>query len=199
MTGLDKILTKIAEQSQLKCDEIDAASKKEAQALWEKSLEQADSEAKSIVADAQKKADAIIAAGKSSADAAFRKLCLGAKNDIINDVIAAAYEKLTALDDKDYFDVLISLCAANCQAGTGMMHLSKNDLKRLPKNFEKILGESIGSDSSVIICNKTADIENGFVLSYGDVEINCTFRALFDGMRDELKDIVCPILFADAG
>ena len=50
-------------------------------------------------------------------------------------------------------------------------------------------------EGKVIISNITADIENGFVLSYGDIEVNCTFKALFDEAKDELKDIICPILF----
>ena len=40
------------------------------------------------------------------------------------------------------------------------------------------------------------DIENGFVLVYGDIEINCTLRAVFDERMDNLKDLLRPLLFA---
>ncbi|MCQ2462888.1 MAG: V-type ATP synthase subunit E [Clostridia bacterium] len=196
MTGLDKILSKIAQQSQIKCDEIDNQAKREAQALWEDAVQKATNEAQSIVDEAQAKADAIIKSAKNAADSAYKKECLKAKNDIINDVIAASYEKLITLPDKDYFDVILSLCISNAQNGCGIMHLCKADLKRMPKNFEQTLSQMLEDSKSIKISGIAADIPNGFILSYGDVEINCTFHAIFDGLHDELKDAVCPILFS---
>ena len=74
------------------------------------------------------------------------------------------------------------------------MRLNKADLKRMPSTFSAEIDAAVG-EGKVIISNITADIENGFVLSYGDIEVNCTFKALFDEAKDELKDIICPILF----
>lgn len=196
MTGLDKILAKIDQQSQLKCEEIDNQAKREAQALWEDAVQKATNEAQVIVDEAQAKADSIVKSAKNAADSAYRKECLKAKNDIINDVIAAAYEKLINLPDKDYFDVILSLCISNAQDGCAIMHLCKNDLKRLPKNFEQMLAGMLGEGKSIKISTIASDITDGFILSYGDVDINCTFHAIFDGLHDELKDAVCPVLFS---
>ena len=38
-------------------------------------------------------------------------------------------------------------------------------------------------------------IEDGFVLVYGGIEENCTFRALMDAKKDQLQDTVNQILF----
>ena len=38
-------------------------------------------------------------------------------------------------------------------------------------------------------------IDGGFVLVYGGVEENCTFRAMFAGKKDELADQVHTMLF----
>ena len=195
MTGLDKILSKISEEAILKCGEIDAQAKKDAQELWEQTVSKATAEAQKIVSDGQKKADYIVNTAKNAAESAYKKECLKAKNDIINDVIAAAYEKLVTLPDKDYFDVIISLCAANAQKGVGILKFNKTDLKRLPADFSKILEQTLDEGMEIKVSNIAVDIADGFLLTYGDVEVNCTFHALFDSMHDELKDTVCPILF----
>ena len=40
-----------------------------------------------------------------------------------------------------------------------------------------------------------ADIENGFILVYGDIEINCTFRALINEQKDTIREKVCGVIF----
>ena len=73
------------------------------------------------------------------------------------------------------------------------MLLSKRDLSRLPANFEK---EVCNTANAEITIKKTpANIKNGFILVYGDIEIDCTFDAIFDTYRDELRDIVHEQLF----
>ena len=39
------------------------------------------------------------------------------------------------------------------------------------------------------------NIDNGFILTYGGIEENCTIRAMFDAKRDELADSVYRMLF----
>ena len=43
---------------------------------------------------------------------------------------------------------------------------------------------------------EAAPIDNGFILVYGGVEENCTFRALMDGGRERLQDAVRRVLFS---
>ena len=42
-------------------------------------------------------------------------------------------------------------------------------------------------------------LESGFVLAYGPVELDCTFPALFQEAYDQLRDAAGAILFAPAG
>ena len=47
-----------------------------------------------------------------------------------------------------------------------------------------------------MVSRDAVPIENGFVLLYGDIEVNCTLRAVFDERMDDLKDLLNPLLFA---
>ena len=40
-----------------------------------------------------------------------------------------------------------------------------------------------------------ADIEDGFILKYGDIEVNCTFAALFRAYSQELQAKANELLF----
>ena len=69
------------------------------------------------------------------------------------------------------------------------MLLCERDLKRMPKDFIDKLG--YGFKVSPV----PAPIEDGFVLKYGEIEINCTFKALFSAAEQELRARANTMLF----
>ena len=69
------------------------------------------------------------------------------------------------------------------------------DLGRLPQDFELEINSEVFEKSAVYISKQAVDIENGFILSYGQIEINCTFKAVFDENMDNLKDMLSPFMF----
>ena len=77
-----------------------------------------------------------------------------------------------------------------------MLFLNARDLARLPQTFEEQINTAIFERGAVQVSKTPMDIENGFVLVYGDIEINCTLRAVFDERMDNLKDLLRPLLFA---
>ena len=75
------------------------------------------------------------------------------------------------------------------------MYLSKRDLERAPEDFEESINSLVYEKGAVRLSKKPRDIENGFVLVYGDMEVNCTLRAIFDEKHDLLRDALCKELF----
>ena len=75
------------------------------------------------------------------------------------------------------------------------MYLSAQDLQRLPQDFEDRINAEIYETGAVQVSRTPKEIDNGFVLVYGDIEINCTLRAVFDERMDALKDLLHPLLF----
>lgn len=197
MTGLDSIVSKIAQESAANSRKIIFDAKLEAAAIIEKSEKESEEAASKILLRANEEAAVKRNISKSKADSIIKNRYLAIKNAIINDIISAAYEQLTLLEDKEYFDFLYRVCLQYVQSGECLMHLSKADLLRLPKDFENKINMAIYEKGAVQISKEPKEIENGFVLDYGKYEINCTLKTIFDNSKDLLKEKLCRLIFED--
>ena len=196
MTGLDKITQKIAEESRQKVDAILADAHRAATQILADGRADADEKANRIIADANAEADRITSAAKAKAESITRTKYLEVKNAVVNDVIAAAFETVEKMDDASYFDLLYKLCVKNIEKGECEMFLNARDLARLPADFEDRINSAVYETGAVHVAQQPKPIEHGFVLVYGDMEVNCTLRAVFDASMDMLKDLLGPMLFA---
>lgn len=187
MTGLENIVA-IIEQS----------AKEQSDALILEATQKADE----IVAEAQKlaqgqtgdsekngklQAEDIINRGKSTASLETRKTLLFAKQAMMKEIIEEAKGKLDTLETEEYFNVLVKLFNKFSMGNEGIMYMSQKDLDRLPSGFSDEIGTKISDTPK--------NIKNGFILTYGEVDINCTFDAIFDDAKEELQDKVSSMLF----
>ncbi|MGN1418592.1 MAG: V-type ATP synthase subunit E [Acutalibacteraceae bacterium] len=195
MTGLEKIINKIAEESAQKCDAIIDAANQQASEIISSARQQSSLAADEVTQKAKDQADRIVSAAKSSAETITRTKYLEVRNAIVNDIISAAYEEIEKLSDSAYFDLLYKLCVNNVETGECMMYLSSRDLERLPDDFQDRINGEVYEKAAVQISKEPHEIENGFILDYGDFEINCTLKAVFDENMDKLKDMLCASLF----
>lgn len=195
MTGLDRIIEKILLQSQENCNAILNEASLEVKKIISEAREKANKESAEIVAKATAEAKKIEAVAKSSAESITRNRYLEIRNAILNDIISAAYLEIEKFSDEEYFDMLKRLCINNVLEGECEMHLNGYDIGRLPDDFEMSINSEIYEKGAVHICVTPADIDKGFILVYGDVEINCTLKAVFDENMDRLKDMLSTALF----
>ena len=195
MTGLDKIIEKIIAEAQKNCDAILSEASAEVKEIISEARAKAKEESEKILSHAHKTAARKQAVSKSTAESITRNRYLEIRNAILNDIISAAYLEIEKFSDEKYFSMLRKLCIKNVQTGECEMHLSGYDIGRLPDDFEMSINSEIYEKGAVHISNVPADIENGFVLSYGDIEINCTLKAVFDENMDNLKDMLSTALF----
>ncbi len=195
MTGLEKITEKIIDEAQKNCDAIIGEASAEVKEIISKARAKAKAESEKIISDAHKTALRKQAVSKSTAESITRNRYLEIRNAILNDIISAAYLEIEKFSDEEYFSMLRKLCIKNVQTGECEMHLSGYDMGRLPDDFEMSINSEIYEKGAVRISNVPADIENGFILSYGDIEINCTLKAVFDENMDSLKDMLSTALF----
>ena len=195
MTGLEKIQEKILAQSKAVCDEIIASANEEAKSILIAARQKATELNAEIIKNAELTADRKNTLAKSGAETLTRNRYLEVRNAIINDIISAAYEEIEHFSDEEYFDMLRRLCIKNITPGEYVMHLNSVDLARLPDNFEDSINSVIYEQAAVFIRKEAADIENGFILTTDGVEINCTFRAVFDENMDNIKDMLNSLLF----
>ncbi len=195
MTGLEKIQEKILAQSKTNCDQIIEKANRQAKEILISARLKSEELSKKIISDAEALSEKKKLHAKSSAETITRNRYLEVRNAIINDIISAAYEEIEKLSDEEYFDLLKKLCIKNITPGEYVMHLNSVDLARIPDGFEDSINSEIYKTAAVFIKKEAANIENGFILSGNGIEINCTFRAVFDANMDNLKDTLNNKLF----
>ncbi|MBE6741897.1 MAG: hypothetical protein E7570_06280 [Ruminococcaceae bacterium] len=194
MTGLEKILSQIEYESNDRCRAVIEEADKKAQKI----IAEAEAKAQSILEENEKqcaeKAEKANQTAISSAELAKSKILLKSKLDIIDDVLEKSLDSIKSLDDKEYFELIEALVLSNAKEGNGILRLSQKDLNRLPKSFVDSLNKSLGGKS--VALGDAADIDGGFILVYGDIDINCSFDAIAASKRDELRDSLNALLFA---
>lgn len=195
MTGLDKIIEKIIAEAQQNCDNILQEGSVEVKKIIADARVEAKKQSDKILSDAKKIAARRQAVSKSTAESITRNRYLEIRNAILNDIISAAYLEIEKFSDEEYFSMLKKLCVKNALSGECEMLLSGYDIGRLPDDFEMSINSEIYEKGAVHISTVPADIENGFILNYGDIEINCTLKAVFDENMDSLKDMLSTALF----
>lgn len=190
MTSSEKILAGIAEESKAQVDKINSDAEKQAADIIAAAREEAESEAEKIKAEAEKKAELIINSGKSSAELLKRDTALKCRRGLIEKALITVADTVNAYSDKDYFDFLLTLIKKEKLNGKGEVYLSVKDKARDTASFKSEL-EALGFTLS----DNFADINGGFILKYGDIQINGELSALIHEKRDVLTDELNKALF----
>ncbi|MDD6807663.1 MAG: V-type ATP synthase subunit E [Oscillospiraceae bacterium] len=195
MAGLNKIIERIAQDSAAKCDGIIFDAQNEATKIKEAAVIKVNDDKNAIIDAANKEAKAIVDMAESGAQLEGKKVLLATRVEIIEKAIAMASEKLASMPEEEYFAAIYALVKNYAQAADGQMLLSKKDLGRLPSDFEKKINADL-KGGKITVSKDPADISEGFILVYGDIEINCTFDALIADAKDDIKDELYNIIFA---
>lgn len=197
MTGLDKILKSINKETQTLSNNIIKNAQKEAKDIISKAKEIAENEADLIIKNAEDESEYVIKRAASQVELQEREMLLKAKREQIDYIIEESKNTLRKLPDNEYFDVILKLCKKYIKPQKGKLIFSSYDLDRIPRGFKtnlSKLAKSVGGD--VKVSEQTRDIDGGFILSYGDIEENCSFDCLFNDAYDLLCDKVNDLLFS---
>ncbi|MDL2295479.1 hypothetical protein LJC18_01530 [Lachnospiraceae bacterium OttesenSCG-928-E19] len=197
MTGLEKIVNQILEEANTLAEEKKAAGKAEAEQILSKAKEDAKKTSEEIL----KRSEADVANYKerikSSNDLSRRTAILEAKQELIGEVIEKAYQEFCAKEDTKYWEIITSMLSKFSLAEEGEVYFSKRDLDRMPTGFEEEIAKIADTKGGKLSLSKeTRNLDGGFVLAYGGIEENCSFKAMFDSKKDDLQDQVQKILFS---
>lgn len=197
MTGLEKMINQILEEANASAN----SKRAEAEAEAERIKAQAAAEGDAKVTEIAQKSTADLASYqervKSSADLKRRTALLAAKQEMISDTIQKAYETFCRKNDAEYFVTLKKMVETFAAPQKGEIALNAQDLAKLPAGFEEEVKKLAAQKGGQLTLSKTsAAVEKGFILSYGGIEENCSFKAMFDARKDDLQDLVQKILFS---
>ena len=190
MTSSEKILAGIAGEAKTEAEKITAEAEKQAAEITAAAKAEAETEAEKIRADAEKKAELIISSGKSSAELLKRDTALNCRRGLIEKALITVADTVNAYSDKDYFDFLLTLIKKEKPNSKGEVYLSVKDKARDIAAFKSEL-----SALDLTLSDTFADINGGFILKYGDIQINGELSALIHEKRDVLTDELNKVMF----
>lgn len=196
MSGLDEILSLIEAQQKQTEESIIKAAEDKAGAIKAEGEAKAQKAYDEYISREKARAEKDFENSCASADAAMKRKILACKVELIDKAIDKAIDKLKSLPDKEYFELMRKLISRHIQASDGIISLGKKDLARIPADFESIISElAAKAGGSLRFSNEAADIDDGFILSYGLISENCSFRAVIESERDEVRDTAARELF----
>ena len=190
MSGLDKIIEHITQEAGDEAERIISGARSEAQSLLEAGKKEALNRAEAIKRQSELDAAAARKRIKSASELQEKKIILQKKQDMIEAVFVKAVNRLTNLDDEEYFRVLSQMIARYATGEKGIIRLSERDLSRVSPSFKKVCEEA-----GLSLSEKCADIPGGFILVYDDIEENCSFDVLISASREELQDRIGQLMF----
>ena len=194
MKGIETITRRIDEEMQAEIDGILAEAGKQAAAVTARWQAQADSEA------AQRKAKNEKAGAEheerlvSVAQMESRKVLLAAKQEMVERAFSLALDKLCDLPEEQAAAVAADLLVRAAPDGAAVF---------APKDRDRVGAAAVAEANrrltgKLTLSPETRNIRGGFILSRGDVEVNCTFETLVRLRKGEMSGEVAKLLFPEA-
>lgn len=197
LTGLDKILSEIKNESEKEIKKILDAAHQEARQISEAAKAKSEEAVRQRNEAATQKIKERSAGFDTSLDIQRRRQILAKKQSLIAETLQKAKETLCGLPDGEYIDLLLKLAAQSAQPGEGVVLLNDRDKERLPADFESRLNGALPEGASLTVSGDTLPIRGGIVLQYGNIVENSSIDSVFDERLDALSDLVRDALFAD--
>lgn len=195
MNGIEKLTQQISADAQAEIDAILADGKARAEAVAADYAQRAEKAAADILAKGEAAAAQREERLISMAAMEGRKELLAAKQQMVGKAFDLALEKLCALPEDEYVALLGRLAAAASVTGKEEMIFSAQDRARVGKAVVAAANAAVPG-GALTLSEQTLPMRGGFILSDGDVEVNCAFETLVRLQRGEISGEVANILFA---
>lgn len=201
LNGFDRIIRQIADDAEKEAADLTAAAKQECEAALESARADNRIAAKAAQEKAAAEAEDYAKRIESQCGQQKKLLILKTKQELISQVLEKAYEAILQLPAEEYFEDLLRLLPGAVQAGEqGTMLLGAQDLKRMPANFpQKVNQIAAEKQGTITVLDQPADLEGGFLLRYGPIEMNESLRDIFEERREDLTDLVSRELWKEQG
>ena len=196
MNGIEKITQRIDQDTQAEIDRILSEAREEADQITDRYKAQAEAEAASLAARNKKTAAEREERLVSVAQMEARKVQLAAKQEMVEKAYDLALEKLCAMPDARYTEVLAGLLVQASSNGREEAIFSPEDRERVGK--AAVDKANAASGKQLKLSKETRPLKGGFVLRDENIEVNCTFDTLVRLEKAETTGAVVKKLFPEA-
>lgn len=199
MEGIEKITARIVADAESEIARLQQENEEKISAVTAEAQSAAEAEAMELLVRGRRAAEERRERLSSSAAVECRKLELAAKQELIGEAFAAAVEELCRLPREQYI-ALIAALTAEAAAGEEQMILNPQDAEEIGTEAVLMANTALraaGKPGHVTLSAERRGIPGGFILTHGDVELNCAFDTLVRLQREKLEKEAVGILFPE--
>ena len=122
-----------------------------------------------------------------------KKIVLAARQEQLEKAYAKALETLCSMPDEQYTKTLAALLEQAAPDGKGSVIFAPDIKERIGAATVALANEKL--KGSLTLAEETRPMQGGFILSKGNVEVNCTFETLVRLQKAETAGAVLKKLF----
>lgn len=200
MTGADKLKGKILEEAQQQAQNNIERARQKAADISSMALNEAERKRREIIEKAHAEAAEREIRIISYAELEARNQRLKAKQEVIEEAFEKAVARLKELPSDQYINILADMIVRAVSTGDEEIILSKEDKNRIGDNIVKVVNERLKASKikgNLRLAEETRDIQGGFIMRSGDIEINNSLEAIIRMRRDKLEAEVVKMLFEE--
>ena len=196
MSNINNLTSKILKDAEDKKEVILQTAEKEKNKIHSKKQDEAKTTEKIIIEKAEREAilrkERIISGARLQA----RNEKLIAKQEIINEIFETSIEELCNLSKDDFKEFVYSSILNSDILGEQKIILNDAGKKIVDEVLLSEINKELGSKASITLSKETRKFKGGFILEKDGIEINNTFEALVNSLRDDLSSDVARVLFS---
>lgn len=194
----EQVVEKILSQAHQEAESILSEARSKIEARKESLRSEMEAFAKETETKAREQAEDKQSRMLAAARMDLQKKVLSAKVELLEEMFTKARRRINELPDDRYFDLMSRLMTEAVQTGDEEVIVGRGE-KRLDYNFLKQVNKKLGPGfkGNLRMSNEKADIEGGFILRRGKVQINCSTNVLIDQVRERMEAELVAELFAE--
>lgn len=198
MSNLENLTSKIIQDAELKAENVIKEARGKEIEIISKRVEAAKKAAATMTENANMEAKSMIDRALSKAELEVRNRKLLAKQQVMDKVFEEAEKRLSKINLETFQEFVKTSILALDIDGDEKIIMSLDDKAKLPQDFlEKLNKElvSAGKKGNMEFSDETRNLNGGYILAKGGIEINNSFKSMISSLRDELEYGVNKILF----
>lgn len=195
MNGIDRITNRIEADAQAEIERILGEAREEAERILAQGHAQAEAEKAELTTRNKRIAAEREERLVSMAQMEARQVSLAAKQEMVEKAYALALEKLCAMPDDRYTQVVAALLVQAAPDGRGEVIFAPEDAKRIGEAAVAQANKTL--NGTLTLSEEVRPIRGGFILKNGNVEVNGSFETLVRLQRAQTAGAVAKTLFPE--
>lgn len=196
MSNLSNLTSKILKDAEDKKAVILSDAENEKNRILSKKQEEAGAVEKTMLEKAEREAasrkDRII----SGAELHARNEKLEAKQKVIKEVFETSIKELSNCSAEDLKGFVKEVILNSAIEGKQNLILNADGKKAIDEAFVAEINKELGKKAVINLSDETRNFDGGFILEKDGIEINNTFEALVNSLKDDLSLEVARVLFS---